>query len=53
MRNVRPCIANVAVHLAHNTYMLVAVEKRVLFLPVEPSPVDTALDSLVCLKAGI
>lgn len=54
MRDVRSSIANVAVHLAHDTDVLVAVEERVLFLAVGTKPARTAaVRGLVRLKAGI
>lgn len=53
MRDVWSCIADVAVHLPHNTYMLIAVEERILLLSVEASAVDTSLNSLVRFKASI
>ena len=34
MSNVRPCIANVTIHLAHDADVFVTVEQRVFFLPL-------------------
>lgn len=53
MRDVWSCIADVTVHLPHDAYMLIAVEKRVFLLSVDTRTADTTLNGLVCLEASI
>ncbi len=50
--NVRSGIANVAVHLAHHTDMLVTVEQRVFLLALATGSIATET-GLVSLKTGI
>lgn len=55
MRNVGSRVADVTVHLSHNTDVLVAVEQRVLVLALHAHAAGTAaaVRGLVGLEAGI
>ncbi len=53
MCDVGPGIANVPVHLAHDANVLIAVEKRVLFLPLHAHAAGAAVRGLVGFEAGI
>jgi hypothetical protein len=52
MCNVWPSVADVTVHLAHNSDMLVAVEKRILLLSGKAVAAIAAY-SFVCLKTRV
>lgn len=47
MRDVRPCVTNVTIHLPHDSNMLVAVQERV-FLVTHAGP-TAAMRGFVCL----
>ena len=51
MRDVRPRVADIAVHLAHDAYVFVAVEEGVLVLL--HTIASHRMRGLVRLKAGI
>lgn len=51
--DVRAGIANVPVHLAHDADVLVAIEERVLLLPLHSHATNAAVRSLVGLQAGV
>lgn len=54
MRNVGSRVANVTVHLPHDTDVFVAVEQRVLVLPLHAhTAAATAVRGLVRFEAGI
>lgn len=53
MCDIRSGVANISVHLAHDTDMLVAVEKRVLVFALHTRATDAAVGCLVCLETGI
>ena len=46
-------ITDIPVHLAHDSNVLVAVEERVLVLPLDSGTADAAMRCLVGLEAGI
>lgn len=46
-------ITNVSVHLAHDSNMLVAVEQRVLLLPLNTVSAGASMRGLVCLETGV
>ncbi len=52
MCNVRSGIADIAVHLAHDTDMLITVEQRIFLLALRTRSVATEA-SFVCFQAGI
>lgn len=51
MGNIWARVANVAIHLAHDPYVLITVEKRVLFVLHSSTP--ATIGSFVCLQACI
>ena len=50
MGDIRSCLADVAAHFAHNTYMFIAIEERVFLISCSMSAPS---EGLVSLKAGI
>jgi len=55
MGDIGSGVTDIAIHLAHDTDVLVAVKQRVLVLPLHPHAASaaTTIGSLVCLEAGI
>jgi hypothetical protein len=53
MGDIRSSIANVSIHLSHDTNMFVAVEQRILFLSQHTITARSSMGSLVSLEAGI
>lgn len=53
MGDVRPRLADVPVHLAHDTDVLVTVEKRVLFFALDTHVTSAGVGGLVCLKTRV
>lgn len=53
MRDIRSRVADIPIHLAHHTNMLVAVQQRVLLLPLSAHAARAAVGCLVGLEAGI
>lgn len=51
--NVGASVTDVSVHLAHDANVLIAVEKRVLFLSLRAHATGAAVGRLVGLEAGI
>lgn len=53
MGNVGSSLADVSVHLAHDSNMFVTVEKRVLFLTLDAHVASACMRGLVRLEAGV
>lgn len=53
MSNVGSGVANISIHLAHHSDVFVAVEERVLVLPVGTRTTPAAVRSFVGFEAGI
>lgn len=53
VRDVGARVADVSIHLAHHTDVLIAVEERVLVLAVDASAAGATMRGLVSLEAGI
>ena len=51
MGNIWARVANVPVHLAHDTYVLITVKKRVLFVLDSSTP--ATVGGFICLQACI
>lgn len=53
MGNIWPSITNVSIHLSQDPDVLIAVEERVLVLPMETCTTGATVRGLVCFEAGI
>lgn len=53
MCNVRPRLADVPVHFAHDANMLVAVQKRILLLALDTHVASACVGGLIRLEAGV
>lgn len=53
MGDVRPRLADVPVHLSHDTDVLVAVEQRILLFALDAHMTGTGVRGLVRLETGV
>ena len=51
--DIWPSVANISVHLSHDTNVLIAIQERVLFLALYAHASRSAMESLVGLEAGM